>query len=1047
MKLFDCNTVRLWENPHTPSINRLRPRATLFPFLTEKMAAVPSFEPFDCPQVFNLNGAWKFCYHSAPEAVDLSCVSPDYDDTAWALITVPGNWTMQGYDKPHYTNIRMPWPHQPPFVPRDNPTGVYRRTFTVGKEWFGRRAVLHFGGVESCFFVYVNGSEVGMAKDSRSNSEFEVTKWIRPGQNTLAVIVLRWSDGSVLEDQDHWWMAGIFRDVYLYHTAQQYIRDVFAKPGLTGNDNDGMLEVTVDAGFSAEIHPDGYYAELRLYDVNGKMILPQAEKVEFIINKGVPVGCKKLHIPSPELWSAETPNLYRLTVTLLDVQNCVIEATGCDIGFKSVEIKDGNLLINGRAVKFFGVNRHDFDPRQGKTVSAQMLEKDIRLMKQFNFNAVRTSHYPNDPRFYALCDRYGLYVIDEANIECHAFFDFISDDPEWLPSMMERLTRMVVRDKNHPSIFEWSLGNESGIGANFGALAGWVRRYDPGRPVHYEGATHNHIWQRADWEEWSYVAGLNQDISDTVCPMYSSFELIDTFLRHDDPRPLILCEYSHAMGNSNGSLVHYFEYFRREKRMQGGFLWDWVDQGIERTDQNGCKFYAYGGDFGDEPNDYDFCCNGMVNPDRLPHPAIFEFKYLAKPFKITLVELACGVFELTNFNYFKSLKDLVFEYKIEVDGQIHDSGPLTMPDVAPQHAVTFTVPWQLPELMANQEAFIIFTAKQKYATVWSDPGHEVGCEQCRLPLPCLVGTTEKLPTAKIIRNAANVTVGGSVIRFNAQGLPESWLFEGCELLAAPPTEQFLRGVTDNDAIRRTLHEDTRKVGHQWFDVYGLDCLTEQHLPVKITKSVDLSISTESFYTAKNNAVLAVRRKLVLRTDGVLAVNLEFEVPSALSDLARLGWSLTLPAGFEHFTFLGNGPYENYCDRNAGSVVSLYRQTVGEQYYPYVMPQECGNHTQVRWAAVDNGSVGLLAVAPARMECSALHYTPSDFNQADHTNLLTARRETFWNLDLRQRGLGTASCGEDARPFYRIPPGIHRLHFVLFPFHVSESVAALARRIV
>lgn len=1047
MKLFDCKSVRLWEKPLATSINRMRSRSTLFPFATERQAKKPSFEPFDCPQVLNLNGDWKFRYHNRPEEVEERCTADGFNDSKWDDIAVPGNWTVQGYDKPHYTNVQMPWPHQPPFVPEENPTGVFRRTFEIDKSLAGRRFILHFSGVESCFFVYVNGVEVGMSKDSRTCAEFDVTPFVRTGENSLAVIVIRWSDGSVLEDQDHWWMAGIYRDVYLYHTGKEYIADVFAKTKLVNDYTDGVLEVQVDAGFSAAIHPAGYTALVRLYDAAGKAVLEKPEAIELVANKGIPVGFKKIAVPAPALWSAEAPNLYRLTVTLLDPAGKAVESTGCDIGFKSVELKGGNILINGKPVKFFGVNRHDHDPIHGKTVPFEMMKRDVELMKSFNFNAVRTCHYPNDPRFCSLCDHYGLYVIDETNVECHAFYDFITDDPEWLPAMMERVTRMVVRDKNHPCVFEWSLGNESGIGANFGGMAGWIRRYDPTRLVHYEGAMRKHVWERDEWSSWETLEGLNTDITDSVCPMYPSFEAVDKYLAHNDPRPFIMCEYTHAMGNSNGSLVHYFELFRRERRMQGGFIWDWVDQGLEKTDAQGRKFYAYGGDFGDTPNDFDFCCNGMIWPDRTPHPSMHEFKYLAKPFTVKPLELSAGVFELVNYHYFKTLDDLEFAYRIEVDGKITGKGTLELSSVAPQSAIKFTVPWTLPALGRNQEAFVVFTAKQKSATLWAKAGFEVGHEQFKLELPPPAGVASTLPSLAVSLDGRTAAVGDSKLAFGASGLPESWTYRGVELLAATPAEQFLRGATDNDAIRCFIHTDTRKTGYRWIEVYGLENLKRKDSAAALRlENGMLSAASETVYTAKNKAKLTVRRTLSLLANGALAVNLEFDVPAALDDLPRLGWSLVLPAGFENFTFFGNGPHENYCDRRAGSVVSLYKQTVTAQYAPYILPQECGNHTAVRLAAVDNGKVGLLAVAPQQMECSALHFTPADFLGANHTNELEAHPETFFNLDLGQRGLGTASCGEDTRHRYRIHPGIHRFSFYLLPFTVPGRIVDLGRQL-
>ncbi len=1045
MKLFDFKSVRLWEMPQCPSINRMRSRATLFPYLKESAARTGSWEPFDCPQILNLNGQWKFCYRNKPEEVEPEFTADAFDDSPWAEITVPGNWTMQGYDNPHYTNVQMPWPQQPPHVPAENPTGVYRRTFTLGKEWTNRRVVLHFGGVESCFFVTVNGVEVGMAKDSRTDSEFDITNFVRPGENTLAVVVVRWSDGSFLEDQDHWWMAGIYRDVYLYHTADAYIRDVFAHAKLADDDTDGELTVETDIGFTVPVHPEGYQVQLRLYNADGVEQLA-AKPLELLANKGVAVCREVYRLETPAAWSAEAPNLYRLTVTLLDPVGKEVESTGCFVGFKRVELKDGNILFNGKPIKFLGVNRHDHDPKHGKYVSPELMRLDVERMKQLNFNAVRTCHYPNDPRFYALCDEYGLYVIDEANIECHAYYDFLTDDPNWLPAMIDRVSRMVIRDKNHASIFEWSLGNESGIGANFGACAGWIRRYDPDRCVHYEGAMRPHIWFRSNWNDWRSKQ-LNQEISDSICPMYPSFAMVDEWLTHHDPRPLIMCEYTHAMGNSNGSLVHYFERFRREKRLQGGFIWDWVDQGLEKTDADGRTYWAYGGDFGDTPNDYDFCINGVVWPDRKPHPGVFEFKNLAKPFRIEAVELSAGKFRLTNDHYFITLDDLVFQWRLEVDGKVTDSGKLPLAPLPPQESAEFSVDWKTPQLTAGQEVFVVFTATRKTGTKFAEAGDEVGHEEFQLPLPPPVGLFRPLAPQPLTVDGRTITAGSSVLRFNDDGVPASWQFNGVELLAAAPEETLLRGMTDNDAIRSSIHTDKHRKGYTWIDLFGLDQLEPAVSHVKFTADASgLGARSTVEFKLKNDAKIIVRRELRATATGALEVNLEFDVPAAADDLPRLGWQLTLPAGFENFRFYGNGPLENYCDRKSGSLVSRYTQSVSDQYVPYIMPQECGNHTEVRWAAIDNGKAGLLAMAPGRLECSAHHFTPTDLLNAFHTNELKNRQETFFYLDLAQRGLGTATCGEDTLPQYRIHAGIHRFNFVLLPFAPADDPGELARRL-
>ncbi len=1043
MKLFDCKSTRLWENPQCTGINRLRPRATLFPYASEAEAKAGGCEPFDVPRIRSLNGEWKFKYLTRPELVEQEFLAARCDDAAWDDIQVPGNWTMQGYDHPHYTNVQMPWPDQPPHVPSENPTGVYRRTFALSGEWVGRRIVLHFGGVESCFFVMVNGVEVGMSKDSRTDVEFDITSFVHPGENTLAVLVLRWSDGSFLEDQDHWWMAGIFRDVYLYHTGPAWIRDVLVHPTLTEDYIDGKLEVRIEAGFSGHCHPEGYRARLHLYDAAGTPVFEEPREIDLVVNNGFPCCFDRSIVQNPAKWSAEAPNLYRLTVELVDGAGRTVEATGCRIGFRSVELTGGNILINGQPVKFFGVNRHDHDPEFGKAVPFEQMRRDIELMKQFNFNALRTCHYPNDPRLLALCDEYGLYVIDEANIESHAYIHFLSDDPEWLPAMLDRTSRMVIRDKNHPCIFEWSLGNESGCGANFGACAGWIRRYDPTRRIHYEGACD--YWHMVDgWSEWIRKSP-NHDLTDSICPMYLSLEMIEEWLTHDDPRPLIMCEYAHAMGNSSGALSRYFELFRRERRLQGGFIWDWIDQGLRKTDEKGRSYWAYGGDFGDQPNDFDFCCNGMIGPDRVPHPAMYEFKYLAQPFAIHPTELSAGKFELENRNWFTGLEELRFEYRIEVNGRIVDSGRVEPPEVPPQSRGGFRIAWKLPELRRGEEAFVIFTAYRKKSAPWAPAGFEIGHVQIALELPCRLGETAALPLLPWKVEDQTITAGESVIRFTADGLPASWRFLGVELLAAPPVENWLRGATDNDAIRCYLHTDERKAGFLWLERYGLDRLTAQPAEA-VFRQLDNGVAVDStaIFTAKNGARLTVQRRLRFSATGVLAVNLEFDVPPELTDLPRLGWCLTLPAGFEKFDFYGRGPAENYIDRNAGSLLSRFATTVCEEYVPYVLPQECGNHTGVRFAAVSGEQAGILAVAPMPFEASALHFNAVDYLAAAHINELEPHAETFFNLDLAQRGVGTATCGPDTRPEYRIHSGCHRLSFLLCPFRSEDDPGELAR---
>ncbi len=1041
MKLFDCKQ-RLWENPQCTGVNRLRTRSTLFPFGSEEEARRATPEPFDCPRIMSLNGEWQFRHYGRPEEVEEDIAS-SAAGLQWNPMPVPSNWTRQGYDFPHYTNVQMPWPEQSPFVPAENPTGVYRRTFTLAGEWLDRRIVLHFGGVESCYFVYVNGQEVGMAKDTRMVSEFDITNFVQPGENTLTVIVLRWCDASFIEDQDHWWMAGIYRDVYLYHTGKEFIRDLFAKPQLVNDYRDGELELTVYGDYGVPVHPTGWTAMARLYDAKGNMVFPEPVKIEIQANRGMAEGFARIPVPAALPWSAEEPNLYQLTVTLHDADGKAIESTGCRIGFKTVELKGGNILINGKAVKFLGVNRHDFDPVHGKMVPPEVMRRDIELMKQFNFNAMRTSHYPNDPRVLSLCDEYGLYVIGEANIECHAYWDFIPDDPEWLPAMLDRISRMVVRDKNHPAIFEWSLGNEAGTGSNYGAAAGWIRRFDPTRRVHYEGGMRYHIWQKRpatqnNWRSW-VTDHLNQDITDSITPMYPDFASIHAWLKGDDPRPFIMCEYSHAMGNSNGALKHYFELFRKERRIQGGFIWDWVDQNFLETDDTGRKYWSYGGDYGDTPNDYNFCGNGVIAADRTPHPMAFEFKYLAKPYTIRPVKMAARTFEIENYNFFTTLDRFAFRFRIEVGGKSVREGGVEIGQVLPGEKATFRVPGEWPRLRPGEEAWVIFTSHLKEAAIYAPAGFETGYEAIQLDLPAEQGfPLVQLPVAAFAVEGRTVRAGASTVAFDAAGTPTSWTFGGTELLAAPVALNFFRATTDNDGIRNSCREREDKIAYTWLVRYGLPDWKEEISEVKFETLQEAFVARSTArFTAKNGAVLTCLREFRLDAAGRLAANLEFQVPAELADLPRLALEWRLPAGFESFEYFGLGPMENYSDRDAGAIPSRFCTTADAEFVPYAMPQDCGNHTKVRWAAFNNGKLGLLMKAPALTECQALRYTAEDMFNAYHINELEKRPETIVTLSAVQRGLGTHSCGEQTLPQYRIPAGNWRFSLVFAAFEGTE----------
>ena len=533
----------------------------------------------ESPYYLNLNGRYRFHFTTTPTAIPPEYFTPDYDDGAWDTIPVPANWTLAGYDKPHYTNVQMPFPPHPPFVPAENPTGVYRRTFTLPASWPGRRIVICFEGVESAFYLTINGHKVGYSQGSRLPAEFDITDYVKSGENLLAVMVLRWSDGSYLEDQDHWWMAGIYRDVYLYATPHTYLQDFTVRTTLDALCQDAVLSVQALIGHTKDDDPARYFVVAQLFAAN-TAVFPTPLRAPAIINDDYLLRANLQGlVRGPRQWSAESPYLYTLILSLENSQGQPLHTVRQRIGFRRVEIRGRELLINGKAVLLKGVNRHEHDDRTGKTISVASMRTDIILMKQHNINAVRNSHYPMHRRWYELCDEYGLYVIDEANIECHALSDRFPRDPEWTNAFMERGMRMVARAINHPSIIIWSLGNESGYGANISALAGWIRHVDPTRPLHYEGAV-----SRSDGQDWED----GHDVTDITCPMYPTVaEIVDYANDKSATRPLIMCEYAHAMGNSGGNLQEYWDAIRSHHGLQGGFVWDWVDQGILQTAENG----------------------------------------------------------------------------------------------------------------------------------------------------------------------------------------------------------------------------------------------------------------------------------------------------------------------------------------------------------------------------------------------------------------------------------------------------------------------------
>lgn len=1050
MDLLHSGATRTWVHPETVSIGRLPARATLFPFPDAEAAKAVRREA--SPFYLSLNGDWRFRMVDRPEAIPADFAAPGLDEADWGSIPVPSNWTLHGYDRPHYTNVQMPFPDAPPNVPDENPTGLYRTRVTIPADWDGRRIVLQVGGAESVLYVWVNAQPVGMGKDSRLPQDFDITPFVAAGQTAvIALAVVKWSDATFVEDQDQWWMGGLHREVCLYSTAPTHIADVFALASLADDYATGTLKTTVSLGFPSEPQ-NGWAAQVELFDATGAPVWDaplaapvKASPVNYNPYRG-PLGVVALEaqVPKVAAWSAEAPNLYTLVVTLTSPDGAVVEATACRVGFRRVELGDRELLINGKPVMIKGMNRHEHHPVRGKVVSREDMLADIALMKQFNVNAVRTSHYPNAPDWYDLCDEHGLYLVDETNLETHAFLHTLCRDPRYAAQFVERGLRMVERDKNHPSVIIWSLGNESGYGPNHDAMAGWIRHFDPSRPLHYEGA----IWGwDFEGDQTRLIRGTvsapqnrlrGMRASDLICPMYPEIDALVRWAKADDPtdrRPMILCEYSHAMGNSNGSLGDYWDTFETHHGLQGGFIWEWCDHGLAQTDDQGRTWFAYGGDFGDTPNDLNFCCDGIVSADRVPHPGLYEFKKLAQPVAVRWA--GAGQVEVRNKRDFTSLEDLSCAWVLEVDGEAVANGRLPALEIAPGEARRFPLDLGAYARRPGQEAYVRFSFVQIAATALAPAGHEVAWEQLVADLP----TIEAQPPERGERRARpRVSEADGLIRVSGDGFEVVFdraagrltgLMAGNHLvLSAGPQLQVWRGATDNDGIKGWSGQEAKPLG-RWLAA-GLDRLSLGPAELQVieeAEAVVVRIRQTAACDAVADAVLHAH-DYHIHADGRIVVENAFHVHEALTDLPRLGVTLTLPDGFEDLAWFGKGPWESYVDRDRAAWVGRFSGTVSGQYVDYVLPQEHGNKTGLRWLELASAEAVVRFAIDGSCEGSATRFAPEDLFAARHTTDLVPRREVRVNLDVRQRGLGTASCGPDTLERYRIGGGDYALGFTL-----------------
>jgi len=1038
---FEATALPDWENPEVVGINKEPGHCTLTPYpdagsaLEGKRDASPFYK--------SLDGQWKFNWVQKPADRPINFYRTDYDDAGWKEIPVPANWQMQGYDRPIYLNIRHPFPANPPYIPHDyNPVGSYRLRFTVPSEWDGREVFIHFDGVDSAFYLWVNGQKVGYSQDSMTPAEFNITQYIRPGDNTLAAEVYRWSDGSYLEDQDMWRLSGIYRSVYLFSTPKAHIRDFSVRCSLDKEYKDGIIEIRPKLVSFAEQDLKGWVVEAQLYDNQQHPIFdnPLSKDVQGIVNEQYPqrdnvkFALMEGRVADVKKWSAEFPNLYTLLLTLKDAKGDVVETESCRVGFRTVEIKDGCLLVNGRSIKLFGVNRHEHDPDHGRAIPVSRMIEDIKLLKQNNINAVRTSHYPDSPVWYELCDQYGIYLIDEANLESHELKGYLANHPTWHTAFLERAIRMVERDKNHPSVIFWSLGNETGCGPNHAAMAGWIKEYDPTRPIHYEGAAGNP-------KDYWYV--------DMISRMYARIpEIIRLATDPIDDRPVVLCEYSHAMGNSSGNLKEYWDAIRSHKRLIGAFIWDWVDQGLRKKAADGKQFWAYGGDFGDNPNDGNFCCNGLVQPDRKPNPSLHEVKKVYQRIWVEPIDALAGKVRIRNEYDFADLSFVDCQWELTCNGKAVQKAALPKLFLAPDSEQEIVIPFEKPQLEAGAEYWLKVSFTLAEDSPWAERGHVVAWDQFQIPFDVPAAApldVTKMAPLKLEESDEAITVSTQAIAVRvgkAGGAIESFRFLNKELMAGPLVPNFWRPPIDNDngnGMPKRLGAWRQAGPNRKIVAVKAEQIKPQ--VVRITAEATLPDVNNSKYT----------NTYTIYGSGDVVVTAAIEpVGEGLPDLPRFGMQMAMSPEFGMMSWFGRGPHETYWDRKTSGAVGLYSGPVPDQVHLYVRPQETGNKTDVRWLALTNGfGVGLLAVGMPSLNASAWPWTMQELENAKHINDLTPGKTITVNLDYQQMGVGgDDSWGARTHPEYTLPPKPYSYRFLIRPYTTKMGkVQDVASRIL
>jgi beta-galactosidase len=1024
-----------WENPQINSINRELMHATLMPYENQEKAV--ACRRFDSKYFQLLNGLWKFNYVDKPVDRPQDFYKLDYDVSTWNEISVPGNWQLQGYDIPIYLNSDYVFKKNPPFIDNNwNPVGSFRKEFEIPSDWKGRQIFIVFDGVESAAYYWLNGQFIGYSEDSRLPNEFNITKYLKDGKNTLAVEVYRFSDGSYLEDQDMWRLSGIFRNVYLMSTPNLHIRDFEVNTNLDEQYQDAELKVKARIRNYGEKPFSKAKVEITLLDENKKPVnseIPATETSELTLPNAESIVTHKLTITNPKKWSAEQPHLYTLLLKLKTEKDSVLEYESVKVGFRKSEIKNGLLLVNGKPILIKGTNRHEHDPDKAHFISEELMIKDITLMKRHNLNTVRTSHYPNDPRWYELCDELGLYVIDEANVESHGigykWENTLANKPEWLYAHLERNQRMLERDKNHPSIIIWSFGNEAGDGTNFQAVYDWMKMRDPSRPLHYEQAK------------------LKQH-TDIICPMYARIENLLDYAKEKRDRPYILCEYEHAMGNSLGNLQDYWDVIETHEQLQGASFWDWVDQGFRKKTSDGREFWTYGGDYGERMTDRNFMINGLVKPDREITPKTLEAKKVLQNISVKPADLLKGKIELMNKYFFTDLNEFEMVWQLKEDDTILLQGTENNISLSPRTNKIIVIPYNIPTVKEGREYWLCLSFRLKENKSWAAKGYEVAAEQLQFPITkeIVKVSANNLAKMKAYENEKSITISGKdfTITFDKEkGMIGSYSYKNNNMIERGAEPNFWRGPTDNDfgngldkrcAVWRYAG-DTRIVKS-----ISLNHESENKMKLNIEFELkDVESKYTSVYYILGNGDIEVENTI---TPG------QKELP----ELPRIGMKLNLPKEFSNVEFYGRGPHENYWDRLSSAFVDHYKFTVNELFTNYVSPQENGTRTDIRWISlVNKEGNGLMFIGEPLLSFSARYYTDEDLTPklrgTMHITDIKERDFIYLNVDYKMMGVGgDDSWGAKTHKEYTLFPKVYSYKFIIRPVNAKTNLMQSSKEI-